>query len=80
TCLFILLLLGCKSDNKEQVTQNEKPNVLLIVVDDQGYGDVGRLGNEDVITPNIDNLYDISARFTQYHVSPTCAPTRAALM
>ncbi|MFW2375739.1 MAG: sulfatase-like hydrolase/transferase, partial [Cellulophaga baltica] len=58
----------------------QKPNVILLVVDDQGYGDIGRLGNKILKTPNIDALYDESARFTQYHVSPTCAPTRAALM
>lgn len=56
------------------------PNVILIMIDDQGYGDVACLGNEYILTPNIDELYAVSARFTQYHVSPTCAPTRAAIM
>ncbi|MDO7171610.1 arylsulfatase [Mariniflexile sp. AS56] len=80
-CL-VLLTFSCGSGVKkeEQSTIQDKPNVLLIVVDDQGYGDVGRLGNKEIKTPNIDNLYDVSARFTQYHVAPTCAPTRAALM
>lgn len=58
----------------------EKPNVILIMIDDQGYGDVACLGNEYILTPNIDELHKVSARFTQYHVSPTCAPTRAAIM
>lgn len=84
TLLFCitLLVVSCKSDVKKQegFEVNEKPNVLLIMVDDQGYGDVGRHGNKDVNTPNIDKLYDVSVRFTQYHVSPTCAPTRAAIM
>ena len=81
-CLSILMLMSCKTDKKEQEPQKEqeKPNVVLIVVDDQGYGDISALGNPYIKTPNIDALHDVSARFTQYHVSPTCAPTRAALM
>jgi len=69
-----LLVVGC---NK---TKNEKPNVILIMVDDQGYGDLSCLGNEQIKTPNLDQLHKVSARFTDYHVSPTCAPTRAAIL
>lgn len=58
----------------------QKPNVILILVDDQGYGDIAALGNPYIKTPNIDRLHSSSARFTDYHVSPTCAPTRAALL
>ncbi|WP_044237163.1 arylsulfatase [Flexithrix dorotheae] len=61
-------------------TDEKKPNVILILVDDQGYGDIGALGNPHIQTPNIDQLHSVSARFTDYHVSPTCAPTRAALL
>ncbi|GLR18456.1 N-acetylgalactosamine-6-sulfatase [Portibacter lacus] len=61
-------------------TDDSKPNVLLVIVDDQGYGDIASLGNSHIQTPNIDQLHSISARFTDYHVSPTCAPTRAALL
>ncbi|GJM34967.1 MAG: N-acetylgalactosamine-6-sulfatase [Saprospiraceae bacterium] len=50
------------------------------MVDDQGYGDIACLGNKYIKTPNIDQLHKVSARFTDYHVSPTCAPTRAALL
>lgn len=60
--------------------EEQKPNVILIMVDDQGYGDIGALGNDIIKTPNIDALHGVSARFTDYHVSPTCAPTRAAIM
>ncbi len=63
-----------------QSPKKNKPNVILIMVDDQGYGDIASLGNPYIKTPHIDNLHDISARFTQYHVSPTCSPTRAAIM
>ncbi len=60
--------------------EEKKPNVILIMVDDQGYGDLACLGNEYIQTPNLDQLHKVSARFTDYHVSPTCSPTRAALL
>ncbi len=56
------------------------PNVVLVLTDDQGYGDLGCLGNPLLQTPNLDSLYRQSVRLTDFHVGPTCAPTRAALM
>ncbi len=56
------------------------PNVVLIMTDDQGYGDIACLGNPVIKTPQIDKLRERSIRFTNFHVSPTCAPTRSALM
>ena len=57
-----------------------RPNVILVITDDQGYGPVGRHGHPWIQTPNLDALYDKSARFTRFLVSPTCSPTRAAIM
>lgn len=57
-----------------------RPNIILIITDDQGYGDLGRHGNPVLKTPNLDRFYDESVRFTDFHVSPTCSPTRSALM
>ncbi len=57
-----------------------KPNVILIMTDDQGYGDLACHGNPILKTPNLDHLYEESIRFTDFHVSPFCTPTRAALM
>jgi arylsulfatase len=57
-----------------------KPNVILIITDDQGYPPVGRHGHPWIETPNLDRLYDTSVRFTRFLVSPTCSPTRSALM
>jgi len=57
-----------------------RPNIVLIITDDQGYGDIGALGNTQLRTPNIDRLYRESVRMTQFYVSPVCAPTRASLM
>lgn len=57
----------------------ERPNVVLVITDDQGYGDLGCHGNPILKTPNLDALYRQSIRLTDYHVAPTCSPTRAAL-
>lgn len=56
------------------------PNVVLVMTDDQGYGDLACHGNPVLKTPQLDRLYATSVRLTDYHVSPTCSPTRAALM
>ena len=56
------------------------PNVLLIITDDQGYGDIGFHGNTMLKTPNLDALAKQSIRLTNFHVDPTCAETRSALM
>jgi arylsulfatase A len=57
-----------------------QPNVLLIVTDDQGYGDFGFTGNDKIETPNLDRLAAQSVRFERFYVTPFCAPTRAALL
>ncbi len=57
-----------------------RPNVVFVLTDDQGYGDLSCHGNPVVKTPHLDDLYNCSARFTDYHVGPTCAPTRAGLL
>ncbi len=56
------------------------PNVILILTDDQGYGDLACTGNPWIQTPNIDAFYDDSVRLPDFHVSPLCTPTRGALM
>jgi len=56
------------------------PNIVVIMTDDQGYGDLSCHGNPVLRTPNIDRLHRESVRFTEFHVSPTCAPTRCTLM
>jgi len=63
-----------------QRTTKEKPNVILIMTDDQGYGDLACHGNPVIKSPNLDTLYSDSVRLTDFHVCPTCSPTRASLM
>lgn len=58
----------------------DKPNVILVITDDQGYGDLGCTGNFWIETPNIDEFYQKAVRLSDFHVSPLCAPTRGALM
>ena len=59
---------------------DNKPNIVFVLTDDQGYGDLGCHGNPVIKTPNIDEFHNECTRFTDYHVGPTCAPTRAGLM
>jgi arylsulfatase A-like enzyme len=58
----------------------KRPNVLIILSDDQGYGDFSCHGNPILKTPNLDKLHDQSLRLTDFHVAPMCSPTRGQLM
>ena len=58
----------------------KRPNVVLVITDDQGYGDLSCHGNPVLKTPHLDKLHAESVRLTDYHVAPTCSPTRAALI
>ena len=58
----------------------QKPNVIFILTDDQGYGDLACHGNPWIKTPNLDKLHAESVRFTNFHVGTTCAPSRSGLM
>ena len=57
-----------------------RPNVIVLITDDQGYGDLSCHGNPVLRTPNMDALHAQSVRLTNFHVDPTCSPTRSALM
>ncbi|MEX2671506.1 MAG: arylsulfatase [Phycisphaeraceae bacterium] len=59
---------------------SDRPNVVLIMTDDQGYGDFGANGNAAMQTPRLDRLAEQSASMTDFYVSPVCSPTRASLM
>ena len=71
--LFSLLFLLCS-------TQAETPNIILMITDDQGYGDFGAKGNPLVKTPNIDAMAARSFEMTRFYVNAVCSPTRASLM
>ena len=57
-----------------------KPNIVIVMVDDQGYGDLSVHGNPVLKTPHMDRLHAESIRFTDFHVQPMCTPTRGQLM
>ena len=79
----LLLLLGfCVAVSRpaSAASSAAKPNVLLVLVDDQGYGDLSVHGNPVLKTPHMDRLHDESIRFTDFHVQPMCTPTRGQLM
>ena len=76
--LFVLAAINTQVD--AAALGGSKPNVILVITDDQGYGPVGAHGHPWIKTPNLDVLHGQSTRFTSFLVSPTCSPTRAALM
>ncbi|PZX51259.1 arylsulfatase A-like enzyme [Algoriphagus ratkowskyi] len=72
----ILFLQSCTTDSIEK----PKPNVIVILTDDQGWGDLGVNGNPHVYTPNIDQLAKRGVHFIRFYVSPVCSPTRAEIL
>ena len=72
--IFILLhgLISCENQNS--------PNILIVLTDDQGWGDLSIKGNTNLKTPNIDNIGYNGASFERFYVSPVCSPTRAELL
>jgi arylsulfatase A-like enzyme len=79
TIAFCALLITILIVNCKKKTENP-PNVIIIMTDDQGYGDLACHGNPYIETPNLNKLHDASIRFENFHVFPSCSPTRAALM
>ena len=73
-CLFIAGLLTSSSFAEDPT------NVVLVITDDQGYGDLACNGNPVIKTPNVDHLASESSGLSDYHVAPTCSPTRCALL
>ncbi|MGH8248480.1 MAG: sulfatase-like hydrolase/transferase [Gammaproteobacteria bacterium] len=66
--------------NAQTKSNPAQPNVILILTDDQGYGDLSCHGNPVLKTPNFDRLHSQSVRFTDFHSGPMCSPTRGQLM
>jgi len=85
--LLLLLFLGgtltnysCNPTEENPTTTAERPNIVLIITDDQGWGDLGFHGNPDIKTPVLDSFARQSTRLSTFYVSPVCAPTRSSLM
>ncbi|MEL6944707.1 MAG: sulfatase-like hydrolase/transferase, partial [Bacteroidota bacterium] len=73
--MIVFLLFSCQKEENES-----PPNILLIMTDDQGYGDLSWHGNDSIDTPNLDQLAQKSIQFDRFYVSQVCAPTRASLL
>jgi arylsulfatase A-like enzyme len=85
--LFTLVIIGCKNDNKTSdivdidKVEMKQPNIVIIYLDDLGYGDLGVYGAKGIKTPNIDKLANEGVRFTNgYATSATCTPSRYGLL
>jgi len=74
-CFILSLLCGLRAS-----AVGSKPNVIVFLADDLGYGDLAYHGNPHVKTPHLDAFARKAVEFTQFHVSPVCSPTRASLM
>ena len=80
--LIIMLIFSCKQEKAATVEKSEtKPNIIFILADDLGYGDLGSYGQEEIKTPNLDKMAQEGMRFTQHYAGATvCAPSRNCLM
>ena len=80
--VVIMVMAGSPAPARaEGLSQSDKPpNVVLILTDDQGYGDLSAHGNPVLKTPKLDALHGESVRFTDFHVAPMCTPTRGELL
>jgi len=76
----LMALPCCGEITRMNQSTSKRPNIVFILTDDQGYGDLACHGNPVIQTPNIDRVHAEGVRFTDFHVSPTCSPTRASLM
>ena len=78
--LIVLTIIGGCNKKEPRRLNPEKPNIVIVLTDDQGIGDIGYNGNPYIKTPTLDKLASQSTRLTSFYVSPVCAPTRACLM
>jgi arylsulfatase A-like enzyme len=80
-CILSFVFQSCKGKEEPMDTATKKgPNVVLIMADDQGWGDLSSSGNSNLSTPNIDALAKNGASFENFYVQPVCSPTRAELL
>ncbi|QDT12880.1 sulfatase-like hydrolase/transferase [Stieleria marina] len=79
-CSFALITLVIVSSTMADATSAKRPNVIVVITDDQGYGEFSAHGNPILQTPNLDRLASQSVRLTDFHVAPMCTPTRGQLM
>lgn len=69
-----------KTSDIQSISNKQQPNVIIILTDDQGWGDLSINGNTNISTPNIDGLAEAGAAFDNFYVCPVCSPTRAEML
>ncbi len=79
-CMTLIVLLSFPMRGSSQAQPDRSPNIILILADDQGWGDLSLQGNTNLHTPHINNLAKEGAQFQYFYVSPVCSPTRAELL
>src|SRR3954453_122964 len=79
--LGLTILIACPDRGRAAVPPRpQRPNVIILLTDDNGYGDLSCHGNPGLKTPNFDRLHDQGGRLTDFHVAPMCTPTRGQLL
>jgi len=77
--LLAILFSFCASPENKTEKEDQRPNIIVLLIDDMGFADLGTYGSE-VSTPNIDKLAANGIQFTNYHTAATCSPTRSMLL
>ena len=78
--ILVILTISVTNIFGSDQTSEKKPNVIVIMTDDQGYPELSMHGNPILKTPNLDKLGKSSVQFKNFHVTPMCAPTRGELL
>ncbi|MCP4785321.1 MAG: sulfatase-like hydrolase/transferase [Fuerstiella sp.] len=78
--VWVFVFLAFTPLAANEANRADRPNVIFVLTDDQGYGDLSCHGNPVLKTPSLDRLHNQSIRFTNFHVSPMCTPTRGELL
>ena len=77
--IFGLAALGCSTGTETSTGSDQPPNIIIVLLDDTGYADLGAYGSE-ISTPNIDRLAASGVRYTNFHAAAACTPTRGMLL
>ena len=75
----VFVVVGCAGPGDTQPETTDRPNIIVVLLDDTGYADIGAYGSE-ISTPNIDRLASAGVRFTNFHAAAACTPTRGMLL